>query len=159
MAVTSEFCPFKLVLSPNTYNRHSFFTHRRTSGSNSTELQLKGRNQQSECKFSALQLKRRRRAGVCCQGTGASATDLEFAARDGKNRLQKVQSITNCIFYSYLCKYTCLYWIVVVWTLNWTCLEFGKGVEIVVVGAYWSNFMLKITRMLQIGVFMVKFLL
>ncbi|KAL0431197.1 UNVERIFIED_CONTAM: Translation factor GUF1, chloroplastic [Sesamum radiatum] len=102
MAGAAEFCRLNLVTSSNTPNRllnAATFTRPGSLGLNEVELQFPRTNYLSTSEL-GLHQKRRRGLRVCCQAAGAgvqpksapSDTDLEFAARVGKDRLLKVPS-------------------------------------------------------------------
>ncbi|KAL0331152.1 UNVERIFIED_CONTAM: Translation factor GUF1, chloroplastic [Sesamum angustifolium] len=102
MAAAADFCRLNLVSSSNTPNRllnAANFTRPGSLGLNEVELQFHRKNYLSTSEL-GLHQKRRRGLRVCCQAAGAgvqpksapSDTDLEFAARVGKDRLLKVPS-------------------------------------------------------------------
>ncbi|PIN11017.1 Protein-synthesizing GTPase [Handroanthus impetiginosus] len=103
MAATADFCRLKLVASENTPNcrlNTTNFTRHGCFCLNKIGVLHNRRNYLSGGKLGVLHQKRRRGLEVCCQTTGtgvqpkrtSSESDLEFAARVGKDRLLKVPS-------------------------------------------------------------------
>ncbi|KAL2247076.1 UNVERIFIED_CONTAM: Translation factor GUF1, chloroplastic [Sesamum indicum] len=102
MAAAADFCRLNLVSFSNTPNRllnAANFTRPGSPGLNEVDLQFHRRSFLSTSEL-GLHQQRRRGLRVCCQAAGAGVqpksapldTDLEFAARVGKDRLLKVPS-------------------------------------------------------------------